>query len=237
MRLMSPCLLLRRLAVLAILPALAGAAVLPAGAAIAQPSPVELFFETPYLAKLPNGTRLSYNYTHTTARKDLGDSFDETMQLTVAPAEEDASKQVAKVDIRRGEVERGAGPFPAISNPLTLVLLEREAKEITDLSKGSPYYIRNRLRDALAKATVEPTRFDYGGKPVAGWKMSMTPFADDPHKQQLVEIINRRYEFLFSDEVPGGLYAMRVVTPQADGKAIIETNVTLSDQAAPAAVK
>ncbi|MBS7544936.1 hypothetical protein KHC19_17735 [Ancylobacter oerskovii] len=208
---------------------------LPAGAAIAQPDPVELFFETPYLAKLPDGSQVSYTYAHTTARKDLGDSFDESMQLTLVPAPEDAAKQIAKVDIRRGEAEQGAGPFPALSNPLTLVLLEREAKEITELSKGSPYYIRNRLREALATAKVEPATFDYKGKTITGWKMIMTPFAEDPHKQQLAELINRRYEFLFSDEVPGGLYAARVATPQADGKAnLIETRLTIDGAAAPA---
>ncbi|WP_460437241.1 hypothetical protein [Ancylobacter sonchi] len=230
--------LLLRLALVATLPVLAGTAVLPVRAAIAQPGPVELFFETPYLAKLPSGTTLSYDYAHTTARKDLGDSFDEKMKLTLMPAEEDASKQVAKVDIRRGNADQGAGPFPALSNPLTLVLMEREAKEITDLSKGSPFYIRNRLRTALGEAAVEPASFDYGGKTVSGWKMSMEPFAKDPHKQQLAEIINRRYEFLFSETVPGGLYAIRVVTPQADGKGnLIETKMTLSDAAASPAAK
>lgn len=218
-----------------LLACLAVAASLPvlAGTAIAQPGPVELFFETPYLAKLPNGTRLSYDYVHTTARKDLGDSFDEAMQLTMTPAEDDAAKQVAKVDIRRGQSEQGAGPFPALNNPLTLVLMEREAKEITELSKGSPFYIRNRLRTALGEASVEPANFDYDGKPVAGWKMVMTPFAKDPHKDQLAEIINRRYEFVFSDQVPGGLYAISVVTPQADGKSnLIETRLTLDGDAA-----
>ncbi|WP_230361011.1 hypothetical protein [Ancylobacter sp. Lp-2] len=230
--------LLLRLALAATLPMLAGAAVLPVRAAIAQPGPIELFFETPYLAKLPNGTQLSYDYAHTTARKDLGDSFDEKMQLTLTPAADDASKQMAKVDIRRGNADQGAGPFPALSNPLTLVLMEREAKEITDLSKGSPFYIRNRLRTALGEATVEPASFDYDGKSVAGWKMSMVPFAQDPHKQQLAEIINRRYEFLFSDAVPGGLYAIRVVTPPADGGAnLIETKLTLIDGAASSPAK
>ena len=227
---------LLRLAILATLP-LAGAPLLPVSA-IAAPGTIELFFDTPYLAKLPSGTRIAYSYAHTTAKPDLGDSFDETMQLTLVPSQEDASKPVAKVDIRRGEAEQGAGPFPALSNPLTLVLLEREAKEITQLSKGSPYYIRNRLRDSLAEATVEPASFEYGGKPVSGWKMSMTPFAKDPHKQQLAEIIDRRYEFLFSDEVPGGLYAIRVVTPQPDGKAnLIETRLTVEGGASAAAAK
>ncbi len=85
------------------------------------------------------------------------------------------------------------------------------------------------MRDALGTGTVEEARFDYQGKQVAGWKMTMTPFASDPNKDKLAELVGRRYVFLFSDEVPGGLYEIRVVTPKLDGSAnIIETSLTLS---------
>ncbi|MCK0196261.1 hypothetical protein MWN34_04975 [Ancylobacter sp. 6x-1] len=228
-----------RLALLGCLSAFAVPAAFPlaaqtASAAPAAPGPLDLFFNTPYLAGLPSGATLSYAYVHKTARPDLGDSFDETMKLSLAPAQEDAAKKVATVAIFRGTAERGAGPFPALGNPMTLVVLEREAKELTELSKGSPYYIRNRLRDGLASAKVEPTSFSYDGKMIDGWKMSMTPFASDPHKDQLLELIGRSYEFVFSKDVPGGLYAVKVLTPQKDGSApMIETRVTLTGNTQP----
>jgi hypothetical protein len=63
----------------------------------------------------------------------------------------------------------------------------------------------------------------------------MTPFASDPNKDKLAELVGRRYVFLFSDEVPGGLYEIRVVTPKLDGSAnIIETSLTLSGATVPA---
>jgi len=114
------------------------------------------------------------------------------------------------------------------------VLLERDVRELAQLSKGSPFYLRNRVREHLATSTVEPTRFSFDGKEIEGWKMTMAPFAEDPNKDKLLELAGRRYEFIFADDVPGGLYAVRVVTPAKEGTAnIIETSLTLTGVTAP----
>lgn len=206
-------------------------------AALAGPTATELFFDTPYLTKVPPGTTLNYAYKHTTSKADLGEGFDETMAMQVTAPPEDTSKRVADVVIRRGDKEGEAGPFPTMNgNPIALVLLERDVKEMAQLSKGSPFYIRNRVRDHLADGTVEPARFSYDGREIEGWKLSMKPFAGDPNKDKLQELAGRHYEFLFSEQVPGGIYAIRVVTPAKDGASnIIETSLTLTGAAAPAA--
>ncbi|MDF2997425.1 MAG: hypothetical protein K0R27_3062 [Xanthobacteraceae bacterium] len=212
------------------------ALVLAGTAALAEPSSTELFFDKPYLASVAPGSKITYAYKHVTTRTELGESFDEKLEMSVDAAPQGASGRVADVDIWRGDKHGEAGPFPTESgNPISLVLLERDVREMAALSKGSPFYIRNRVRDALGNGTVEETRFDYQGKQVAGWKMTMTPFAADPNKDKLAELVGRRYVFLFSDEVPGGLYEVRVVTPKLDGSAnIIETSLTLSGSTPPA---
>lgn len=219
--------------------AVVGVVAVLSGASAALPTASELFFEKPYLSLLAPGTRVAYTYKHVTTDEKLGPSFDEKLQLNVEAAPDDPAKRVADIDIWRGDLHNEAGPFPTASgNPVSLVLLERDVKEIAALSKGSPFYIRNRVRDALATATVEETRFDHDGRNLAGWKMTMTPFASDPNRDKLAEIAGRRYEFVFSDAVPGGLYAINVATPAADGKSnMIETTVTLAGSTAPAAAK
>ena len=206
-------------------------------AALAAPTATELFFDTPYLMRVAPGTTLNYAYRHTTSKADFGEGFDEIMAMQVTAPPEDTSKRVADVVIRRGDKEGEAGPFPTMNgNPIALVLLERDVKEMAQLSKGSPFYIRNRVRDHLADGTVEPARFTYDGREIEGWKLSMQPFAGDPNKDKLQELAGRHYEFLFSDQVPGGIYAIRVVTPAKDGTSnIIETSLTLTGAAAPAA--
>ncbi|HSI42350.1 MAG TPA: hypothetical protein VLA00_17525 [Xanthobacteraceae bacterium] len=203
----------------------------------AAPSAAELFFETPFLAKVEPGTRLRYDYRHRTAEAKLGDSFDETMQMSIDAAPDDGAKRVVDVDILRGDIHNEAGPFSGVSgNPLTLVLLERDVKEMAALSKGSPFYLRNRVRDAIGTGASEPARFDYAGRTVDGWTVVLTPFLNDPNKDKLGELVGKRYEFTFSDAVPGGLYAIRVVTPKAEGAPpLIETSVTLTGSTPPAA--
>lgn len=205
----------------------------------ATPTGSQLFFETPYLSKVEPGTTLNYAYKHVTAEAKLGEGFDETLAMKVTAPADDPAKRIAEVVIRRGEREGEAGPFPTLNgNPISLILLERDVKEMAQLSKGSPYYLRNRVRDHLATGTVEPARFSYDGKEVEGWKLSLRPFAEDPNKEKLLELAGRRYEFLFSDAVPGGLYSIDVVTPKADGTSnIIETSLTLTGATTAPAVK
>lgn len=209
-----------------------------ATSALAAPTAAELFFEAPYLSKVAPGTTLNYAYKHVTSEAKLGEGFDETLEMKVSAPEEDASKRVAEVLIHRGDREGEAGPFPTMNgNPIALILLERDVKEMAQLTKGSPFYLRNRVREHLSTGTVEPAHFSYDGREVEGWKLTMRPFTEDPNKDKLLELAGRRYEFLFSDSVPGGLYSIDVVTPKADGSAnIIETSLTLTGASpAPAA--
>ncbi|WP_428029594.1 hypothetical protein [Ancylobacter sp.] len=209
-----------------------------ATATLAAPTASELFFETPYLSKVEPGTTLTYAYKHVASEAKLGDSFDETLDMKVTAPADDPAKRVAEVLIHRGDKEGEAGPFPTMNgNPIALILLEREVKEMAQLSKGSPFYLRNRVREHLSSGTVTPARFSFDGREVEGWKLTMLPFTEDPNKDKLQELVGRRYEFLFADSVPGGLYSIDVVTPKADGSTnIIETSLTLTGAStAPAA--
>ncbi|QFR31950.1 hypothetical protein GBB76_01795 [Ancylobacter sp. TS-1] len=215
-------------------PLFAAACLMAAGAALAAPPATptagQLFFETPYLAKVAPGTTLNYSYKHVAAEAKLGESFDETLAMAVTAPADDPTKRVADVAIHRGDREGEAGPFPTLNgNPIALILLERDVKEMAQLTKGSPFYLRNRVRENLGTGKVEPARFTYDGKEVEGWKLSFTPFIQDPNKDKLLELAGRRYEFLFSDAVPGGLYSIDVVTPKADGSSnIIETRLAFT---------
>ncbi|RTL97830.1 hypothetical protein EJV44_07640 [Ancylobacter aquaticus] len=210
-----------------------------ASAALAAPTAAELFFEQPYLSKVAAGTTLTYAYKHVTAEAKLGDGFEETLEMKVGAPADDPTKRIADVLIHRGDKEGEAGPFPTMNgNPIAMILLERDVKELAQLSKGSPFYLRNRVREHLSSGTVAPARFSYDGHEVEGWKLTMRPFAEDPNKDKLLELAGRRYEFLFSDAVPGGLYSIDVVTPKAAGDAnIIETSLTLTGASVAPAVK
>jgi hypothetical protein len=119
------------------------------------------------------------------------------------------------------------GPFPSLAgNPVLLVLLERDVVEMSRILRGSPYYLRNRIREALGESTLaEPARFTFAGRKVEGWRVAVSPFAQDRNRDKLCEYVGKRYEFILSEAVPGGLYAMRMVTPGTDGAALVEDSL------------
>jgi hypothetical protein len=201
-----------------------------AGPALAGPNSSSLLFEAPALVGVPTGTTLIYRLERTIAESRGG--LEEprlgampsasTVELSLHP--EATGGREARIEIVTGGQRQPAGPFPTlVGNPVLLVVLERDVAEMSRALRGSPYYIRNRIREALGETTLaEPARFAFTGREVAGWRIAVSPFAQDRHRDRLREHAARRYEFTLSEAVPGGLYEIRMVTPSADGSPLVE---------------
>lgn len=193
------------------------------GPALAEPTSSSLLFETPALVGVPTGTTLVYRLERTVAQPAAGLlPSTSTVELSLQP---DASGgREAKVEIVTGERRQPAGPFPSlVGNPVLLVLLERDVAEMSRILHGSPFYIRNRIREALGEATLaEPAPFTFENREVEGWRVAVSPFARDRNRDKLREYAAKRYEFILSGAVPGGLYEMRMVTPNRDGSPLVE---------------
>ena len=77
---------------------------------------------------------------------------DGEIEVAIAPAE--AGRREARVTLREDGQQRGLAAFPAgAGHPLLLVFLETTARNVAALTGGSPFYIRNRMREALAART------------------------------------------------------------------------------------
>ena len=201
-----------------------------AGPALAGPTSASLLFETPALVGVPTGTTLIYRLERTLAQPGTGAPglvpSTSTVELSLHPDPETGGRET-RIGIVTGERRQTAGPFPSlVGNPVVLVLLERDVVGMSRILGGSPYYIRNRIREALGESTLaEPARFTFGGREVEGWRVAVSPFAQDRNRDKLREYAAKRYEFILSEAVPGGLYAMRMVTPGADGAALVEDSL------------
>lgn len=212
---------------------------LPAGAASRNAS--SLLFEAPALADLPTGTRLIYDLERTApepaaapgpggpagpaspeTKADASPSRSE-VELSILPGEESGSRPV-QVQTSADGRRTLAGPFPSlVGNPVLLVFLERDVVEMAKALRGSPYYLRNRIREALGEATLaEPARLSFEGREVEGWRIAVTPFEADRNRDKLREFAAKRYEFALSDAVPGRLLEMRATTRRADGTLLAE---------------
>jgi hypothetical protein len=201
-----------------------------AGAAQADPNSASLLFESPALVEVPTGTTLIYRLERSVAPSldaEVGGaglkSSISTIELSLQPDLQSGGRR-AEIEIVTGERRQAAGTFPSlVGNPVILVMLERDVNEMSRLLRGSPYYLRNRIREALGETTrAEPARLGFAGRQVEGWRVAVTPFAQDRHRDKLGAYAAKRYEFTLSDAVPGGVYEMRLVTPDTNGAPLVE---------------
>jgi hypothetical protein len=188
-----------------------------AGPVLAGPDAASLLFESPALIGVPTGTTLIYRLERIGADPGAVPATS-TVELSLRADLESGGRNV-HVAIVTGERRQPAGPFPSlVGNPVLLLFLERDVAEMSRTLRGSPYYIRNRIREALGAATLaEPARFAFDGREIEGWRVTVSPFGHDRNREKLREHAGKRYEFTLSDAVPGRLYELRTSTPAVDG--------------------
>ncbi len=95
-----------------------------------------------------------------------------TLAETIDPSDQQPVLQLTqKTDSRTRQI----GPFPISGgDPVLTFFLEQTARDMAGLTGGSPFYIRNRIKDALFRGGQITQQ---GQQSVA----SFTPFADDPN--------------------------------------------------------
>jgi hypothetical protein len=70
------------------------------------------------------------------------------------------------------------GTFPpGVANPVLLYFLETTVRAMAEATGGSPFYIRNRIREAIGAAGLGPE-----GAP---GDVTLTPFAADPNRDRM----------------------------------------------------
>ncbi|GLK81017.1 hypothetical protein [Methylopila turkensis] len=200
--------------------------------AYAAPTAVELVFEQPYLAKIDAGAALSYRFERKTDDKGLSPSFEDSVTLKLSNDEK--GRKEAVVDMFTGSRARTVGPLGTAGNPVVIALLEQDVREMQKVLGGSPYYIRNRMRDAINDGgVVEAVKVEFDGRSVDGWRVTLKPFTKDVERERFKDFAERSYELIFSDAVPGGLYKLVTVTPKKGAEApLLVENLTLQGVAA-----
>lgn len=203
-------------------------AVSPALAAPA-PAPIDLVFYASFLAKAADGSVINYRYVRQADDAKLAPSFEDDVKMRVAP---EGKQDAVAIDLFTGARAVTLPNQARTGNPVILAVFDRDVKEMSKLLGGSFFYIQNRIMEALRTGDgIEPQKVEYGGKTLDGWKVTIRPFARDSHREQLREFAERSYELTFADDVPGGLYALRTVTPRpGDGKPLLVEELKLAPQ-------
>ncbi|MFT5349739.1 MAG: hypothetical protein ACI9MF_000552, partial [Gammaproteobacteria bacterium] len=89
-------------------------------------------------------------------------------------------------------------------------------------------YFQRRIKFAISdEAEIETVSFKFDGKMIEGEKITFSPYVKDPRRNQFSDFANKRYEFIFSNQIPGSLYQITTVVPaksdSEDGPLIKET--------------
>lgn len=195
------------------------AAALAAAPVAADPSATALLFENAHFDKLPDGTVLSYRYERDTVDPTkLGGAFEDDIKLTLGAPGPDGRRDIV-VQLFSGDRRKPAGPFSQmLGNPLVMLFLEADVNVMKELVGGNPRYLRNKIRAAFrAGGEVEATTVSVDGVDVPAERIRLKPFVDDSHRAELGAFVEKTYEFVVSDKVPGSLVSIRAVTPQLAG--------------------
>ena len=165
-----------RLPVLPLLLALL-AAPLPAGAGALT----DLLMAPGVFADAPLGSAVAY--AEERAVPDGGTLDDVTAGVVRLEVREDAGKPELVLVKEENGTPKPVGTFPAgVANPLLLYFLETTVRATADATGGSPYYIRNRIREALVATDLGT---DVGDTATPTREVTLVPFAEDPNRPKM----------------------------------------------------
>lgn len=178
----------------------------------------ELLFRKGTLDDIGGGATLRYNravengFAPDAAERATGD---------IVLRFREPEKVAALLEFRQGDKHRGMGSFPAsVGNPMIMVFYEQVIRDMAESAGGSPFYIRNRVKEAL----VQPSEVEEGeavvdGETVATKTIRMRPFDGDPNAGSMQGFGDLELAVTMSDAVPGWYLSLVAQAPNAEGGA------------------
>ncbi len=174
------------------------------------PQPADLIFNARHLDLVPKGSGIAYKFEHgVTDEKLLGKPFTDDVKVAVADVTADGQR-VLDVTVFTGERQRPVQNFDGLSINRSSSGSSTSAWRTTGRCPGGNHnYIKGRMREAFVdKAKLEEVKVDFGGKSVAGYKVTIEPFAADPNKHKMQGFENSKFTFVMSKDIPGYFYEL-----------------------------
>ena len=111
--------------------------------------------------------------------------------------------------------ERGLGTFPAsVGNPIIMYFYETTVRDMAEAAGGSPFYIRNRVKDALTQpAEIEKGSETFEGREIETTRITLRPFENDPNRERMQGFGDLTLSVTMSDEVPGWYLGLEASVP------------------------
>lgn len=195
--------------------AVAAALLLAAQAAFSDTKAYDLLFRDGTLDNVPRTSELQYTREVTnglkpeTSQRDTG--------LIAMRIDTEGSAELALLQFRQGDKKRGLGRFPAsVGNPMIMYFYEATIRDMAESAGGSPFYIRNRIKDALVQPVpVETGEAEFRGETVATQIVRLHPFREDPNRDRMQGFADLELRVTMSDEVPGWYLSLEAEAGQS----------------------
>lgn len=121
----------------------------------------------------------------------------------------------------QGTRSRALGNYPvSVGNPVIMYFLESALADIAFQSGGSPFYMRNRIKDALLRdAEVMPVSLKYQNRAVAAREVTIRPFLKDKARDRMGRFSELVLAVTVSEDIPGWYYSLVATVPAVAGGA------------------
>lgn len=185
------------------------------GPAVAGPASEELF-RADVLDGIAAKTEIGYAHDRMVLRTEGLRPVEGGTAMVVLGTADDGIR-AAQVRMGSGEALRVVGTFPASSgNPLLPIMLESSARAMSTITGGSPFYIRNRMKEALAAADqVNDITIEVGGAEVAAREIILRPFLNDAKRDRMGNFAEMTLRFVMAEAATGGFVLFEADTPPA----------------------
>lgn len=132
---------------------------------------------------------------------------------------------MARLRFLQGEQYRNVGNFPAtVGNPVIMYFVETVLRDVAQEAGGSPFYIRNRIKEALVTSVpIEDGTALYGDAELAIKQITLRPFEHDKNRDRMGIYGDLALTFTMSDDAPGW-YVSLVAAAPGQGDAVGYSN-------------
>ncbi|HXV31470.1 MAG TPA: hypothetical protein VD840_14165 [Sinorhizobium sp.] len=123
--------------------------------------------------------------------------------------------------LHQGARSRGLGDYPAsVGNPVIMYFLESVLADVASQSGGSPFYLRNRIKEALLRdAQVMPVSLRHQNRDIAAREVTIRPLTNDKARERMGRFSELTLSVTVSEEIPGWYYSLVATVPAAAGGA------------------
>lgn len=176
----------------------------------------DLLFRNGTLDAVPRDATLTYRRDVSNALKPEAASRDSG---TIALSISEDDRPVAEIDFRQGEQHRSLGTFPAsVGNPMIMYFYESVVRDMAEAAGGSPFYIRNRVKEALIQPSeVTEGEAQFEGRTIQTQTVRMMPFAGDPNVERMKGFGDLELKVTMAEDVPGWYMSLTALAPGAEG--------------------